>query len=235
MSDLDSQTPYWDAAAATKTFTHPLHLPWLTSIGKHAAILDYGCGYGRTLRELTHHGFDHLSGVDTSSAMIERARRAGLGARLTVLETPPASPFPDAAFDAAVLFAVLTCVPDEGAQHRLIAELHRVLKPGGVLYVSDFLLQDDERNRDRYDRSASRQDQYGVFETEEGAVFRHHPRSWFPSLLREFETVDTRDITVSTMSGHASQGIQILARKPVSESVSEPISESDGQERPDRT
>lgn len=49
MSGLDSQIPYWDCAAATKTFTHPLHLPWLGGISKHAAILDYGCGYGRTL------------------------------------------------------------------------------------------------------------------------------------------------------------------------------------------
>ncbi|MEU9151959.1 class I SAM-dependent methyltransferase [Streptomyces sp. NPDC048417] len=75
MSDLDSQVPYWDAAAATKTFTHPLHLPWLDGISRHAAILDYGCGYGRIMKELEQHGFDHLTGVDASPAMISRARR----------------------------------------------------------------------------------------------------------------------------------------------------------------
>jgi hypothetical protein len=36
MSDLDSQTAYWDAAATTKTFTHPLHLPWLDDVDGHA-------------------------------------------------------------------------------------------------------------------------------------------------------------------------------------------------------
>ncbi|MFD5122278.1 class I SAM-dependent methyltransferase [Streptomyces sp. NPDC058385] len=216
MSDLDSQVSYWDSAAATKTFTHPLHLPWLDGISRHAAILDYGCGYGRTLHELAQQGFDNLTGIDTSPAMIERARRVHPGLRFTLLDAPPLSPFPDATFDAAVLFAVLTCIPDEGAQHRLIAELNRVLKPGGALYVSDYLLQDDERNRNRYDRSASRYDHYGVFETEEGAVFRHHPRSWFGSLLCDFETLDTQDITVATMSGHESKGIQLLVRKPVS-------------------
>lgn len=44
MSDLDSQTACWDAAAATKTFMHPLHVPWLDGVDRHAAILDQGCG-----------------------------------------------------------------------------------------------------------------------------------------------------------------------------------------------
>ncbi|MFD3476696.1 class I SAM-dependent methyltransferase [Streptomyces sp. NPDC058695] len=213
MSDFDSQIPYWDAAASTKTFTHPLHLPWLDGIDRHAAILDYGCGYGRTLHDLEQQGFDNLAGVDTSSAMIGRARLLHPTARFTVLGAPPHLPYPDAAFDAAVLFAVLTCIPGEEAQHRLIGELNRVLKPGGTLYVSDYPLQEDERNRTRYDRCADRYDHYGVFETDDGGVFRHHPRSWFSSLLSGFEALDTRDITVNTMSGHPSKGIQLLVRK----------------------
>ncbi|WP_432167917.1 class I SAM-dependent methyltransferase [Streptomyces sp. bgisy031] len=216
MSDLDRQIPYWDAAAATKTFTHPLHLPWLDGIDRHAAILDYGCGYGRTLHELEQQGFDHLTGIDTSPGMIERARLLQPTARFAVLDTPPLSPYPDAVFDTAVLFAVLTCIPGEEAQHRLVDELHRVLKPGGILYVSDYVLQDDERNRSRYDRCAGRYDHYGVFETDDGAVFRHHPRSWFSSLLSGFEPLDTRDITVNTMSGHPARGIQLLVRKTAS-------------------
>ena len=64
MSDLDSQVPYWDAAAATKTFTHPLHLPWLDGISRHAAILDYGCGYGRIMKELEQRGFGGTAHAD---------------------------------------------------------------------------------------------------------------------------------------------------------------------------
>lgn len=212
MSDLDSQIPYWDAAA-TKTFTHPLHLPWLDGIDRHSAVLDYGCGYGRTLRDLAQQGFDDLTGVDTSPGMIERARVLHPAMRFSVLDAPPFSRYPDASFDLAVIFAVLTCIPGEAAQHRLVAELGRVLKPGGTLYVSDYPLQDDERNRSRYDRSAGRYGDYGVFETDDGAVFRHHPRAWFPLLLSGFEALGTRDITVNTMGGHESTGIQFLVRK----------------------
>ncbi|MFE2417090.1 class I SAM-dependent methyltransferase [Streptomyces hokutonensis] len=215
MSDhLDTQISYWDAAAATKTFTHPLHLPWLAGISRQAAILDYGCGYGRTLDELEQHGFRNLTGADISPAMIERAQLLHPAVHFTTLDAPPSLPSPDADFDVVLLFAVLTCVPGDEAQRRLIAELHRVLEPGGVLYVSDLLLQDDERNRSRYDDYAGRGDvSYGVFRTGDGAVCRHHSREWLTALLADFEGIGTRTVTVSTMNGHESKGIQILARK----------------------
>lgn len=89
-----------------------------------------------------------------------------------------------------------------------------VLKPGGLLYLSGLLLQDDQRNRDRYAGFAEHHDTYGVFRTDDGAVCRHHPCDWLSSLLAGFESIDTRRITVSTMNGHESAGIQILARKP---------------------
>lgn len=218
MSDPDSQVAYWDSAAATKTFTHPLHPPWLDELDRRAAILDYGCGYGRVMAELEQHGFGNLTGVDTSPAMLDRARRLHPTLRLATLDTPPLSPCPDAGFDAVLLFAVLTCVPDDEAQHRLITELNRVLKPGGILYLSDLLLQDDERNRGRYDRHANdhgSHGSYGIFATGDGAICRHHPRERLATLLTGFETVATRTITVPTMNGHEAAGIQLLARKPV--------------------
>ncbi|WP_433224206.1 class I SAM-dependent methyltransferase [Microtetraspora malaysiensis] len=215
MSDFDSQVSYWDAVAATKTFTHPLHLPWLDGISANAATLDYGCGYGRIMEELEQRGFRNLTGADTSPEMIKRARGLHPAMRFAILDAPPVSPYPDASFDAVLLFAVLTCVPSDEAQHRLISELNRILKPGGILYVSDLLLQDDERNRSRYDRYVQEYGCYGVFETGDGAVCRHHSREWLSGLLAEFEPIDARTITVSTMNGHESTGIQILTRKPM--------------------
>ncbi|WP_353946707.1 class I SAM-dependent methyltransferase [Streptomyces sp. HUAS MG91] len=214
MRDLDSQVPYWDAVAATKTFTHPLHPPWLDRLGERAAVLDYGCGYGRTMEELARHGFADLTGVDSSPAMIERARSLHPAMRFGVLDAPPDLPFPDATFDAVLLFAVLTCVPGDDAQRRLIGELRRVLRPGGTLYLSDLPLQDDARNRGRYDRDADRFGGYGVFETSDGAVCRHHSREWLTALLAAFDTVATRTVAVATMNGHRSTGIQLLARVP---------------------
>ncbi|MGW3654955.1 class I SAM-dependent methyltransferase [Streptomyces sp. NPDC005151] len=216
MSALDRQTAYWDAAAATKQFTHPLHTPWLDGISRHAAVLDYGCGYGRTMDVLAEQGFDNLTGVDTSPGMIAKARSLHPAMRFAVLDAPPTLACADASVDVIMLFAVLTCIPGSEAQRRLIGELDRVLKPGGLLYLSDMLLQHDERNRDRYVRFAERYGTYGVFETDDGAVCRHHGSDWFASLLAGFTTADTRGIAITTMNGHESAGIQILAHKATS-------------------
>ncbi|MFJ4789600.1 methyltransferase domain-containing protein [Streptomyces sp. NPDC088794] len=217
MSDLHHQTAYWDAVAETKHFTHPLHTPWLDGLGRDAVILDYGCGYGRTMDALEQQGFGDLFGVDTSPGMISRARRLHPAMRFEVLDTPPTLPCPDASIDLVVLFAVLTCVPDDQAQRRLIGEVRRVLKPGGRLYLSDLLLQSDRRNRDRYTEYSERHGgPYGVFRTDDGAVCRHHPDDWFTDLLSDFTSIDTRPITVATMNGHEAAGVQILAGTPTS-------------------
>ena len=73
MKDLGSQIVYWDSIGATKTFTHPVNLSWLAGVGPDARVLDYGCGYGRVMAELSKHGFRDVSGVDLSP----RADRAG--------------------------------------------------------------------------------------------------------------------------------------------------------------
>jgi SAM-dependent methyltransferase len=164
------------------------------------------------MEELEQHCFDNLMGADISPKMIKRARHLHPTMRFAALETPPAVPYPDAAFDVVLPFAVLTCIPGNEAQQRLVAELSRILKPGGVLYISDLLLQDDERNRSRYNRYASRYGTYGVFETGDGAVCRHHSPEWLSTLHAGFEPIDTLTITVPTMNGHESTGIQILAR-----------------------
>ncbi|MFI1361078.1 class I SAM-dependent methyltransferase [Streptomyces sp. NPDC020898] len=216
VSDLESQTAYLDAAATTKRFTHPLHTPWLDNVKRGAAILDYGCGYGRTLDALDQQGFDNLCGFDTSPGMIARARSLHPAMRFVVLDTLPALACPDASIDVVVLFAVVTCIPSDDAQLLLIGELHRVLKPGALLYLSDLLLRDDRRNRDRCARFAESYGTYGVFETGDGTVCGHHPSDWFTSLLAGFETIDTRRTTVTTMNGNTSTGLQFLARNPAS-------------------
>lgn len=216
MTDLGDQKAYWDGVGATKTFTHPLDLGLLAGLGPDARILDYGCGYGRLMAELSEHGFRDVSGVDLSTALIERGRLASPELRFDVLESPPVVAGASAgSFDAVLLFAVLTCVPEEAAQQALVAELHRVLAPGGLLYVSDLLLQEDERNRLRYAAYAEMfGTQFGVFATDDGAVCRHHDLAYLHRMVGTFfEVLEERRIETATMNGNHSKGIQLLLRK----------------------
>ena len=45
------QTTFWNQAAGTKTFTHPLdHARFTNAVSRDARILDFGCGQGRPLQ-----------------------------------------------------------------------------------------------------------------------------------------------------------------------------------------
>ncbi|MCP2329675.1 SAM-dependent methyltransferase [Hamadaea flava] len=215
MEDLGNQVAYWDSVGATKTFTHPVNLEWLAGVRRNGRILDYGCGYGRVMAELSDQGFSDVSGVDPSPALISRGHQLRPELRFEVLDCPPALAYASASFDVVLLFAVLTCIADDDAQRALIAELTRVLAPGGLLYVSDMVLQDDERNRGRYNAYARQfGTPYGVFAADDGVVCRHHDITELRSLLKDLDLIEERRIGVTTMNGHQSKAVQLLARKP---------------------
>jgi 2-polyprenyl-3-methyl-5-hydroxy-6-metoxy-1,4-benzoquinol methylase len=97
---------------------------WITA---PARVLDAGCGIGLMLADLAA-GFDAV-GIDISADYIEFCHEQGLNATIGWLD---ALPFPDGSFDAAVCCDVFEHVqqPDD-----ILAELKRVVKPGGVLVV----------------------------------------------------------------------------------------------------
>jgi SAM-dependent methyltransferase len=211
--DLDHQVDYWSTTGAGKTFTHPVEPEWLSEIELSARILDFGCGYGRLSGELHGRGYEAVEGIDFSPALIDRARTQWPGLSFSVVDTAGRLPYPDESFDAVLLFAVLTCIPTDAGQSALIDELHRLLRPGAVLYLSDWCLQSDERNRERYGVFAEKYGTYGVFETGDGAVCRHHDPAWLRDLLSGFDPVAERGLSVRTMNGNPAEVTQFLVRK----------------------
>lgn len=211
MSGLDVQAEYWNGAAAAKSFTHPLPLEELHArLAPGAAVLDYGCGYGRACAKLAAAGFD-VVGIDISEALLRRGLGMDPGLRLLPFDGRCA-PFADASFDACLLVAVLTCIPGDAGLARVLAEVRRLLRPGGLLFVSDYPLQTDARNRARYAESAAEFGAYGVFRCE-GAVFRHFSEERLRELLAPFTVLWRRGVRVETMNGHESDVFQLIARK----------------------
>lgn len=96
-------------------------------------VLDAGCGSGPLSAALRAKGATVI-GFDSSSAMIKLARqRLGENAALHVADLSQPLPFADGAFDDVVASLVLHYLPDWKAP---LAELRRVLKPGGRLILS---------------------------------------------------------------------------------------------------
>jgi ubiquinone/menaquinone biosynthesis C-methylase UbiE len=96
-------------------------------------VLDAGCGSGPLSAALRAKGAI-VTGFDSSSAMVELARqRLGENAALHVADLSQPLPFADGAFDDVVASLVLHYLRDWTAP---LAELRRVLKPGGRLILS---------------------------------------------------------------------------------------------------
>jgi SAM-dependent methyltransferase len=136
---IPAQVPYWDSVAGEKRFFHPLRLAWLTRhLGSSVRILDFGCGYGRTLAELLCAGHEDVIGVDFSFRMLTCCRSQLPDVRL-ILNYGQTIPLQKHSVDLVLLFAVLTCIPRDEDQRALLREIMRVLRPGGLLYISDLL------------------------------------------------------------------------------------------------
>jgi demethylmenaquinone methyltransferase / 2-methoxy-6-polyprenyl-1,4-benzoquinol methylase len=95
-------------------------------------VLDACCGTGDLALAAETEG-GRVTGLDFSERMLERARRKSSTVEWVqgdLLELP----FPDASFDAATVGFGLRNVEDLG---RAVAELRRVLRPGGRLGILD--------------------------------------------------------------------------------------------------
>lgn len=143
----DSSRTYWDRVSGEKHFQHQLRIEWVRECVTGASILDCGCGYGRLLRELVHGGYPGAVGADFSAGMLARcAATYPELARLLVQADSRALPFRESRFDAVLAFTLLTSMPRDSDQYSLMREIRRILRPGGVSYLSDLLLNPDDRN-----------------------------------------------------------------------------------------
>ncbi|PKO13445.1 MAG: SAM-dependent methyltransferase [Chloroflexi bacterium HGW-Chloroflexi-10] len=213
MADINNQINYWNKVAWEKKFTHPINLPLLqTHLPLSSKILDYGCGYGRVCQKLADEGYTNIVGIDSSAEMIQRGNKLYPGLSLEVLPSSGID-YPDNSFDAVLLIAVLTCIPTNAGQQSLLTDLKRILRPKGIIYISDYVLQDDERNQQRYQHNAEEFGMYGVFRLPEGTILRHHSIEWIYTLTADFETLDLAYPEVLTMNAHRAKAFQYLGSK----------------------
>jgi len=100
-----------------------------SGVRRGARVLDFGCGSGLVVASLEQAGYDS-HGVDFSREAIDFGVEKGV--RNLHVIAGEKLPFADSSFDAVVCMDVLEHLRDE---QPALAEMRRVLKPGGVLVV----------------------------------------------------------------------------------------------------
>jgi ubiquinone/menaquinone biosynthesis C-methylase UbiE len=136
------QAPLYDALSHLILRRSEASIRSLAQVKPGDKVLDVGCGPGRLT--LAAQGWvgpaGEAHGIDPSPEMIAVARRnaarTGLPAQFQkgLVE---ALPFPDATFDVVMSRLVLHHLPGD-LKRRGLAEMRRVLKPGGACLVVDF-------------------------------------------------------------------------------------------------
>lgn len=136
----------------------------LLDVPAGARVLDAGCGTGRIANRLAARQLE-VTGLDLNREFVDvaagEARRLDLPLRFVVADLrslPLAGPFDG----ATIWFNSFGYLDDEG-NRAILAELHRVLRPGGALVV-------DTIHHDGFVRHFTAAPEVSVMETEDGVL-----------------------------------------------------------------
>ncbi len=188
----------WDKVASQVNFNLEIDRErFCGMVNLQSKVLDFGCGYGRVVKELSECGYIDMTGIDPSHVMVERGHR--MFPELSLLHSSKeALPFDDQSFDAVVACAVFTCIPSLEERAEAVAEIVRVLKPGGILHIAEFCSEKG-----------------ATFTSGIGIPMRYSMPGDLRELFSGFQCCHDEVIRASTMSGKASQSYRAFFRKPL--------------------
>lgn len=130
------------------------------------AVLDIGFGFGKNATFLESRGCE-VFGVEISATATRRTRELVLHPERFHNASAAAMPFPDGAFDAVLDVGCLHCTP-AAERPAVVREIHRVLRPGGVLSSRVFR----PRERAWVERQPFEATSFGLTEAAARAMFQ---------------------------------------------------------------
>jgi len=125
-----------DPRVSPGSLTHVEHVAryrWTAPLADGADVLDAACGVGYGAHMLSRAGARTVTGIDAFAGAIIEAREQAHAGLEFILGDLLDLPFADASFDLVVCFEAIEHIAE---QDRLLDELKRVLRPGGVLAIS---------------------------------------------------------------------------------------------------
>jgi SAM-dependent methyltransferase len=111
--------------------------PLVAAVDLGDEMLELGPGPGAATRWLRHR-VRRLVALELDATAAARLAEELAGSNVTV-EVGDCAPFPDASFDSVGAFTMLHHLPTQGQQFATLAEVFRLLRPGGALLGADSL------------------------------------------------------------------------------------------------
>jgi SAM-dependent methyltransferase len=126
------RTSFWKKTLADEI------IPWaLKDVELGDDVLEVGPGPGMTT-DILRERAPRMTSIEIDPSLAAALKHRLQRTNVTVVEgDATAMPFADGSFSGAVSFTMLHHVPSYALQDRLLAEVYRVLKPGGVFAGSD--------------------------------------------------------------------------------------------------
>jgi len=109
---------------------------------------------------------------------------------------------------------VLCCIHNSNELDALIDEIRRVLKPNGILYITDFLVCDNPRYHEKYSFGLEQFGIWGVYTTNENLTVRHYTSQVIMDLLKSFDIQWFEQFDFKTMNQNPARTFHCIAKKP---------------------
>ena len=186
------------------------------------SALEIGSGRGAVCFFLARHGL-HALGIDINHDAIAVARqqalRDGLGLTLRFEVADILKQTDIGAFDFVLMIRVLTCFSEIASWQALLRRAYECIKPGGMIYVHDFLLAPlNENYLWRYERGRElgwRNGNFAVNDTRGRLLFiaHHHPNEEVEEVVAPYQVVSLQSHESRSMNGNACSMFEFLGIK----------------------
>ncbi len=129
-------TALFEAFNAWKLFKTQYHKFTGKHISEQTRVLDFGCGWGRFLRFFLKDVQPiNLWGFDPSPERIQACRSTNSRCQFVQSSLMPPTPIADGFFDLIYCYSIFSHL-SEDAHRQWLVELHRLLRPGGLLIAT---------------------------------------------------------------------------------------------------
>ncbi|MBD5540666.1 MAG: class I SAM-dependent methyltransferase [Lachnospiraceae bacterium] len=184
-------------------------------------ILDLGCGNGGLCKDLAEKGFDTY-GIDCSVEAINNAKENDKKTQYLASDASELS-FQNDFFDFVIIKAVFTVIPDSDTRNKIMNEVYRVTKKGGLVYIADFAQTWwNSIYYQRYKDNFPITGEYGVFRVfnKQGKIeyiAKHFSPKEIVDLYSRVDilTLGFDTTKVQTRSGNIVDGYKILLQKNI--------------------